>query len=162
MKTAIIYYSMSGNTEFAANEIAKRCACELIKLIPEKTYHDKGLMKFIWGGKSAVMGEAPKLKNYSFNAADYDTIILGTPVWASSITPPLRTFIKENIETLKQKKIFIYFCFSGGGADKALDKFKKEFGLTIIENLILVDPKDNDNAENRKMIKDFCEIIDKR
>ena len=161
MKTAIIYYSMSGNTEFVANEIAKSCECDFIRLIPEKTYHDKGLMKFIWGGKSAVMGEAPKLKNYSFNAADYDTIILGTPVWASSITPPLRTFIKENLEALGQKKIYIYFCFSGGGADKALEKFKKEFGLDVTDNLILVDPKDKPSEENKKMIADFCGKINK-
>ena len=108
MKTAIVYYSMSGNTEYVANEIAKSRECDLIKLIPEKRYHDTGFKKFIWGGKSAVMGEAPKLQPYSFDADSYDAIIFGTPVWASSITPPLRTFIKENLEAVKAKKIYLF------------------------------------------------------
>ena len=96
MKIAIVFYSMSGNTEYVANEISKRIDVDLIKIEPEKTYHDSGMKKFFWGGKSAIMGETPNLKSYNFNSNKYDLIIFGTPVWASNFTPPIRTFIKEN------------------------------------------------------------------
>ncbi|MCH5304733.1 MAG: flavodoxin family protein, partial [Ruminococcus sp.] len=61
MKTAIVYYSMSGNTEFIAKKIADKISADLIKIEPEKAYPSKGLRKFIWGGKSAFMGDTPKL-----------------------------------------------------------------------------------------------------
>ena len=57
MKKAIVYYSMSGNTDYVANYISKRIDVDLIKIEPQKEYPNKGLKKFLWGGKSAVMCE---------------------------------------------------------------------------------------------------------
>lgn len=89
MKTAIVYYSMSGNTKYTAEKIAQtlqgKDKTDIIKIAPEKAYPDKSARKFIWGGKSAVMGETPKLMPYEFNADKYDRIIIGTPVWASTV-----------------------------------------------------------------------------
>lgn len=157
MKTAIVYYSMSGNTKLVAEEIAKQTEADIIRIEPEKAYPDKGLRKFIWGGKSAVMGEKPQLLPYEFDAEKYDRIILGTPVWASSFAPPIRTFVEEHKEGLKGKKIAVFTCFSGGGADKAIDKLKQFLDINEFEaELILVDPKDKPSEENESKIKDFC------
>ena len=89
MKTAIVYYSMSGNTKYVADKIEEKLNADLIRIEPVKAYPDQGAKKFIWGGKSAVMGEKPKLQPYEFNAEQYDRIIIGTPVWASSFAPPI-------------------------------------------------------------------------
>ena len=69
MKTAIVYYSMSGNVEQTANAVADAIGADLIRLQPEKAYPDKGAKKFLWGGKSALMGETPTLQSYTFDAA---------------------------------------------------------------------------------------------
>ena len=61
MRTAIVYYSMSGNTEFVADKIAKNIDADVIRIQPVKEYPNQGVRKFIWGGKSAVMGDKPKL-----------------------------------------------------------------------------------------------------
>lgn len=59
------------------------------------------------------------------NAAEHTpkggTIILGIPVWAGIFAPPIRTFIKEN-PNIHGKKLAVFTCFSGGGADKAIEK----------------------------------------
>ena len=96
MKTAIVYYSMSGNTKYVADKIAEKIDADIIRIEPVKAYPDQGAKKFIWGGKSAVMGETPALQSYEFSAEKYDRIILGTPVWASTFAPPIRSFLKEN------------------------------------------------------------------
>ena len=57
MNTAVVYYSMSGNTAYAAKKIAAELGADLIEIKPEKQYPDKGFRKFFWGGKSAVMAE---------------------------------------------------------------------------------------------------------
>ena len=80
MNTAVVYFSMSGNTAYAAKKIAAELGADLIEIKPEKQYPDKGFRKFLWGGKSAVMAETPKLMPYDFQAANYEQIIFGFPV----------------------------------------------------------------------------------
>ena len=163
MKTAIVYYSMSGNTKFAADKIADSLKpyskIDIIRIDPQKTYPDKGAKKFLWGGKSAVMGESPELVPYEFRSEDYDRIIIGTPVWASTFAPPIRTFINENPE-ISGKQIVVFTCFSGGGADKAIEKMKKYIGVEkFLAELILVDPKVNEKAEDNAEIAQFCALL---
>ena len=161
MKTAIVYYSMLGNTKYVAETIYDELKksgenIDIIEIKPEKAYPSKGAKKFIWGGKSAVMGETPKLMPYKFNAEDYDRIIIGTPVWASTFTPPIKTFLKENSD-ISGKKISVFVSFSGGGADKTIEKLKKYIGVEELESeLILIDPNDNKKAEDILKISDFC------
>lgn len=157
MKTAIVYYSMSGNTQQTAEKIANTLGADLIRVEPKKEYPDKGARKFLWGGMKAVMGEKPKLQPYQFDDS-YDRIVFGTPVWASSFTPPIRTFIDENRAALKDKKLAVFVCYSGGGADKAIEKLKKFLAIEDFEaELILVDPKDRPAEENVEKIQAFCE-----
>lgn len=163
MRTAIVYYSMSGNTTYVADKIADGIKSsgeiDIIRIESKKAYPDKGAKKFFWGGKSAVMGETPVLQPYEFNIEKYDRIIFGTPVWASTFVPPLRTFINENPE-IKGKKIAVFTCFSGGGADKAIDKMKKYIGIEKFEaELILIDPKENVKEEDNAKIAEFCSAL---
>ena len=60
MKTLIVYYSLEGNTEFAAKTIASALGADMLKLEPVKAYPTSGFKKFFWGGKSAVMEEKPQ------------------------------------------------------------------------------------------------------
>lgn len=163
MKTAIVYYSMSGNTKYVADKIADKVKIseevDIIRIEPKKAYPDKGAKKFFWGGKSAVMGETPALQPYEFNIEKYDRIIFGTPVWASTFVPPLRTFINDHPD-VKNKKIAVFTCFSGGGADKAIDKMKKYIGIEKFEaELILIDPKDRVKEEDDEKIAEFCLML---
>ncbi len=160
MKTAIVYYSLEGNTQYTANKIAEllkeTCEIDIVRIEPEKSYPNKGFKKFFWGGKSAVMAEMPTLQPYEFDVAQYDRIIFGTPVWASTFTPPIRTFINEN-PAVKEKQIAVFTCFSGGGADKALKKLKEYLGVeSFAAELILVDPKDKAKEEDDALIAEFC------
>lgn len=157
MKTAIVYYSLSGNTEMIAESLVARLGADTLRLVPSKAYPTGGFKKFFWGGKSAVMGEAPALEPYAFDAADYDRIIFGTPVWAGTFTPPLRTFLQENKDALAGKRFAVFACQSGSGAEKAIEKMKKELGVASFDaTLILIDPKDQENAENETALDAFC------
>ena len=116
------------------------------------------LVKLFVGGKSACFAETPKLMSYKFNAEDYARIIFGFPVWAGNVTPPIRTFIKEN--DLQGKKIAAFACQGGAGAEKAFDKLKEALGIGELEaELILNDPKARPDEANEKKIFDFCESI---
>ena len=158
MKTAIVYYSMNGNTALAAAKLAEKLGADLIRISPVHAYPDKGLRKFLWGGKSAVMAETPSLEPYSFEADQYDRIVLGFPVWASNVAPPIRTFVKENLEALKSKEIAAFACEGGSGGEKALQKLAECLGRdSLSATMILIDPKDRPKPDNDRKIAAFLE-----
>ena len=106
------------------------------------------------------MKEEPELMPYGFDAGIYDEVIIGTPVWAGCFTPPVRSFAAKHAEELRDKRLAVFVCFSGGGADKAIEKLRKFIGVDRFEaELILVDPKDRPSEENAGAIADFCARI---
>ena len=103
------------------------------------------------------MAEKPKLKPYRFDAGIYDTIIFGFPVWASNITPPLRTFLSDN--NLKAAKYAAFACQSGSGAERAFGKLKECLGHDLTGTLILIDPKDKPDPAKDLQIDEFCRAL---
>lgn len=162
MKTLVVYYSLEGNSRYVAEKI-KECEEEkvtLLELKPVKKYPTGAVSKFFWGGKSAVMGEKPELESYSVTLDEYERVIFGFPVWASRFAPPLKTFIDENREALKDKRIAAFACFAGSGADKALCKLKEELEIDEFEaEVILINPGNKKSHENELKILGFCERL---
>lgn len=156
MKTAIVFYSMNGNTAMVARKLAEGINADLIEIKPEKSYPDKGFKKFLWGGKSAVMAETPALIPYDFSAGEYDQIVFGFPVWAGNVTPPIRTFVQENKDVLKGKRIAAFACQSGTGGEKAFNKLLECLGQDkLTATMILNDPKDKPKTDTDQKIAEF-------
>ncbi|MCR5575699.1 MAG: flavodoxin [Oscillospiraceae bacterium] len=158
MKTVIVYYSLEGNTAFAAERIASLLDADTLRIEPVKAYPGSGLRKFFWGGKSAVMAETPALLPYDFHADEYDRVVFGFPVWAGNVTPPIRTFVRDN--PLDGKRIAAFACQSGSGAEKAFGKLKAALGVASLEaELVLIDPKTRPAEENERRIEAFCAAL---
>lgn len=155
MKIAVVYYSLEGNTKLVAEKIAARLGADLIQIIPAKEYPTGKVSKYFWAGKSATFGEAPRLEPYRFDQNKYDLIILGTPIWAGTFAPPLRTFIRENKMT--GKKVALFASCSGGSTEKCFEQLKNELGdCILISTLRLVDPLKDNETELDRHIVDFC------
>jgi flavodoxin len=63
----------------------------------------------------------PPLKPHTFDPSAYDFIILGAPVWAGAIAPPMETFLGET--SLTGKKTALFVCHAGGKG-KSLEQLK--------------------------------------
>ena len=160
MKDLIVYYSLEGNTEYVVNRIKEKTGADTLKLVPKKAYADKGFAKFVWGGKSAVMAEKPELEEYEADLTSYDRIIFGFPVWASTFTPPIRTFVSDNMDALKEKKIAVFACQSGNGAEKAFEKLVKYIGIdSFDQTAIFFDPKSRPDGKKDAEIDSFAETL---
>ena len=140
MKTAVVYYSLNGHTEAAAKSVALALQADLIPLRTKKAYPSKGFAKFYHGGKSALKGETPELTPYDFDAAQYDLIVIGTPVWASRFAPPIHTFIRDNRDALAGKPVAAFVCLGGSGGEKTLTRLKEALGIgSLAADMQLVD-----------------------
>ncbi len=122
MKTAVIYYSYTGNTKKYVEKISNYLECELIEIKPKDDLKVQGFKLLVIGGRKALFNEVPELQPYNFNADDYDLIIFASPVWAFKYAPALRGFFKK--EVIKNKKVS-YFSTHQGGPGK-IDTYFEE------------------------------------
>lgn len=156
MKTAIVYYSMNGNVRMAAEKVAAGIGADLIELVPKKAYPDKGMKKFMWGGAAVTFKAKPDLEPYRFSKDDYDMVILGSPVWAGTFAPPLRTFLDST--DLSGKKIAVIATSAGGNSDKCINNLKTAAKAdSLVASLSLIDPLSTPSEENDVKIKEFID-----
>lgn len=120
MKTAIVYYSYTGNTRKVAELVQKKLDCDIIEIKPKKDIKEKGFASYVTGGLRSMKKEAPELMEYSFNQNDYDFIILASPVWAFTYAPTMRSFMEK--EKIQGKKVSCMLTHKGD-PKKSLSKF---------------------------------------
>ena len=121
MKIAVVYYSFDGNSAVVAAQLAERLNVDTIRIKLKDEKKRRGFFKFFWGGAMVVFNKIPELKPLTFDPAAYDLIILGAPVWAGSLAPPMKGFLSS--AKITGKKIALYTCY-GGDSGKSLDDFK--------------------------------------
>ena len=121
-KKLVVYYSLSGNTAFIAKTIAETIQADVLALQPKKPMPSTMILKLLWGVKQILTKEKPELLAFEKDPAGYDLIFLGTPVWAGSYTPALRTFFST--VSLQRKNIALFCCY-GGSEGKAFTNMKE-------------------------------------
>ena len=102
------------------------------------------LAKHFWGGKQVFTGEKPELLPLTKDAADYDLIFIGTPVWAFSYAPALKTFLSRT--KISGKKIALFLTCDGMPGKTFINLRQALSGNEILGELALVAPyKDLEN-----------------
>lgn len=150
MKSIIIYYSYEENTDFIAKIISDSTGSEILRLKPKKEPIKKGLSKFLWGGLQVMLKKKPDLEDFEFNPDNYDTIFIGTPVWAGSFTPAINSFFAK-YNNIKNKKIALFVC-NAGGKGKIYQKLENKLAENeILGKIDFIDPlkKNKDKNENK-------------
>jgi flavodoxin len=145
MKTLVVYYSLEGNTELVVETAAEAAGADLLRIVPKESKAPRGLTRYIWGGRAALSGSKPELKPLQLNPEDYDTLIVGTPVWAWTFAPAMNTFFSMFDFTGKRVALF---CCHGGQPGKTLEKMKKAMeGASFIGETDLRDPLKHQTEE---------------
>lgn len=146
MKTLIVYYSFDGSTKLMAEKMAEASDADLLAIKPKEEIATHGFMKFVWGGRQAMMKAQPELLPIDKNAVDYDLIVVGTPVWAWTYTPPIRTFFEQHKFT--GKKVAVFCCHSGG-MKTTLEQMKAALvGNEILGEIDFKEPAKRNTEEN--------------
>jgi flavodoxin len=113
MQALVVYYSRTGNTRKVGQEIAKELSCDVEEIVD--TVNRSGPIGWINSGRQATTKELTKLQPWKKDLSGYDMVIIGTPVWAGTMSTPVRTFIVENKDKLKNVAFFVTMGSSGDG-----------------------------------------------
>ncbi|MDP0506867.1 MAG: flavodoxin [Fusobacterium sp. JB019] len=123
MKALFIYYSYEGTTDKIAKAMGEEVDGDLIRLEvkDEKIYKNK-LLKYAWGSIEILNKKNIKIQDIDINFKSYDIIFIGTPVWAGTYAPAIRTlFEKYDFSNLN----VAYFYTDLGGEGHIDKSFKK-------------------------------------
>jgi flavodoxin len=129
--TLVIYYSLEGNTELVATALAEKLDADILAVKPLKDIDADGFGKYFWGGSQVVMHTTPQLQPFDRDPGAYKNIVIGTPVWAFTFAPPIRTLLELGV--ISGKKVAVFCCHEGGPA-KTLDKLS---GILTRSNRVL-------------------------
>ena len=138
MKTAVVYYSWSGNTRFAAETIAKKVGADLFEIKAEKTYNsDFG--KCCDEAKPECYGKTlrPIKPIEGLDLAKYDVVFVGSPNWWGTMAPPVRTWVTQSKAALKGKTVCLFQTHGGGG----MQRVGKDFAEVIGDAAKVLPPK---------------------
>lgn len=110
----IAYYSWSGNTKEIAERIKAETCGTLFEIEPVQPYTTDYGAAVKQAREEIRSGFQPELKAVPADTKPYSIVFLGTPIWCSTMAPPLATFI--NRCDLKKKTVVPFYTHGGGGA----------------------------------------------
>ncbi|VBB04911.1 flavodoxin signature [Lucifera butyrica] len=122
-KILIVYYSHSANTRKLAKLIEQETGGTLCELLPEKAYPVDYNTVVEQAKKEIQAGFRPDLKTKVKDIASYNTVLIGTPNWWSTIAPPIATFLESY--DLSGKNV-APFCTHGGGGSGHIEATVKK------------------------------------
>ena len=158
MKALVVYYSLEGNTAHIAQSIAQAVDADLLRLLPVQDVKAKGVMRYFWGGRQVLSKGLPELQPYELDLSLYTHLFIGSPVWASSYAPALRTFL--DAQTLRDKQIGLFCCYAGSEG-KCITQLRAALaGNAVAEQAVTFrDPLKHDPAAAARRATDWARTI---
>jgi flavodoxin len=154
LKTLAVYYSRNGNARFVAETIAAEVGADIEEVIDLKKR--SGILGYLSGGSDARRGKETEIAPTTKSPADYDLIIVGTPIWAGRPTPAITTYLKKN--DLSGKKVAVFFT-QGGKKPQGVDQTKALMpNSECIGEFSIVKALSN-KEESEKQIIDWCRTL---
>lgn len=157
-KILIVYYSRTGTTRKLVEVMKEELRGDVEEIIDTK--NRKGLVGYIQAGRDAMKKYLTKIEKPSKNPADYDLVIIGTPIWSWNVSTPVRTYLSELKGSFKQ---VAFFCTMGGsGAEGAFSSMKELIGVDPIATLSLTNIeilKNKDLKSLEKLNKFIANLI---
>ncbi len=128
-KILVVYYSAQNHTKAVAEKIAKNLNADTFEIVPEEIYTSEDLN---WTNDNSRVSkehndeslrDVKLLSTKVDNWEEYDTILIGYPIWWGIAAWPVDTFVKANDFN---GKTVIPFCTSSssglGESGKLLEK----------------------------------------
>lgn len=94
-KTLIAYFSWSGNTVTMAETIAEKTGGELFEIVPVNPYPEEYTPCTEVALEERDSNARPEIKNLPESIEEYDTILIGYPIWWHTAPMIIGTFLEN-------------------------------------------------------------------
>jgi hypothetical protein len=151
----IVYYSLSGNTERVAKDLAAHLDADLQRV------YERTNRRGFWGHMRAAFDSLRErravLLHAARQAADYELTIVGTPIWAGRVTPAARTYL-ESIRG-RARKIAFFTTSGNTSVQKVVPMMQRLVGLESIASIGFSESELRDAACYENKLTAFLEHV---
>ncbi len=154
-KTLVVYFSASGTTRKIAEMIAEVGDFSLYEITPKELYTSDDLNWMNKKSRSSVEMSnkkiRPEITDTDAHIKEYDTIILGFPIWWYVAPTILNTFLEKY--DFSGKKIVLFATSGGSGFGNTVKELKPSApGAEIVEGKLL-------NRANKQEIEKWVKSL---
>ena len=105
MKTLVAYYSRTENTKRVAEALAATLNADIEAIVSDTKGKGMGRLAM-----QAFLRVRAKIAQTTNDAASYDMVVIGSPVWAGKMSSPIRTYLAQNQDKFTS---VAFFCTHG-------------------------------------------------
>lgn len=154
-KTLVVYFSASGTTRKIAEMIAEVGDFSLYEITPKELYTSDDLNWMNKKSRSSVEMSnkkiRPEITDIDAHIKEYDTIILGFPIWWYVAPTIVNTFLEKY--DFSGKKIVLFATSGGSGFGNTVKELKPSApGAEIVEGKLL-------NRANKQEIEKWVKSL---
>lgn len=143
-KTLVAYYSYTNNIHRIVSELQKQTTVDAVRIEPAEKGLDYAADNYAIGSalisairnNPADAGSYPAIDPVTVNWDEYDTVIIGTPLWWSNMAAPMQTFLFHNADKMAGKKIGLIVSSASSGISAVVADAKR-----LIPNGNFVEPE---------------------
>lgn len=149
MKVLIVYYSRTFVTKKFAEDIIRLTQWDAEELKDSKDR--SGVSGYMVACKDAFLKKTTWLKPTKKDPKKYDLVLIGTPVWAFTMTPAVRTYIRMYRRDFNN---VAFFCTMGGrGGEKTFKEMERECKKKPLARLACTQKEVMQNLNEKKLEK---------
>ena len=149
-KTIVCYFSASGTTKNVARNLAHMINADLFEIEPVESYSDADLNWMDKTSRSSIENDNPASRpevKEKIDLSNYNTVLIGYPIWWGVPPRIINTFIEEN--NLENKKIYLFATSGGSNINTSVTYLKRKYpNLNIISGKLLSSYLDNEEIQN--------------
>lgn len=147
MKILVAFYSRTGLTKKLALSLADKIGAEVEEIIDQNPR--SGVLGYIVSGREAISKKLAKIDAPRLNPGDYDLVIIGTPLWAGTMSSPIRAYLDQFKGVFKAAA---FFTTQQAGAQERV--------FTILSDFIGIKPLATMSVLSKEVVRgDYQEKI---
>ena len=122
-KTLIVYYSYTNNVERIVTALSAQIEADVIEVEPTEKGLDYAANNYAIGSAQIAAirnnpndkSSYPAIDPVEVDMDDYDTVIIGAPLWWSQMAAPLQTFLFDYGKMMSEKNICLIVSSASSG-----------------------------------------------
>ena len=132
-KTLVVYYSFTGNCKTLAAVLAGYAGADVLEIQPAQEGLDYAADNYAIGSSLiAAIREKPNdpasypaIKAVNRDAADYENIVIVTPLWWSNMAAIMQSYLSKECSKLKDKKVGLIVSSASSGISSVVADAKR-------------------------------------
>lgn len=132
-RTLVVYYSYTNNVKRIVNELQTQIECDAVEIQPSEKGLDYAANNYAIGSSliTAIRNKPNDASSYpaidavDVNLDEYDTVIIGAPLWWSQMAAPLQTYLFHNGGKMAGKNIGLIVSSASSGISSVVADAKR-------------------------------------